>query len=693
MKYLRVVGFLCATALAVSAPALAVNPQSMVMDVADIVPPIVEEAEKTAAGVLRLAFSEAVDPGTAEVAGNYTVDGAGVDSARVDGIDPSRVHLHLDGDLTADGLYRSVTVAGVEDEAGNPIVENGIDNVSYFFIKGVLFLGNMAEYMRGWVPGSSLQFSVEGTPEPLTWTVCDNLMGDADEDTLFSAYAEFSLSAAGLSGPAADETLYFKFMHNCILYEPAPENRTHLLTSASGGRDTLDLEWYDPTARRRGPYLSWQNDPGTTMTVSWQTEKSGTSLVEYGPDAGYGFSVSDPGLTKWHVLEITGLVPGDTYHYRASSSGGFVSEDLTFTTGVPFEEPFVFVAYGDSRTDSVSHQSVVDGMETEGALAVLHTGDLVQDGNVLTQWNTFFDITEDLSGRTSFMPAIGNHENNAALYFDFFALPNDSPPANEQWYSFDVGCAHFVALSTETAYTAGSSQYTWLVNDLAAASASAQWIFVYFHRPAFSSGSHGSDLTVRNTFCPVFETYGVDAVFMGHDHLYERSLYNGITYIVAGGGGAPLYPPDQNPNPYQVYADDIYHYCRVSVELYSCLIEAVDTAGAVFDSVSFSLADVAESDGIRAPDRTAIVGVYPNPSASGVEIRYSLSRDAVHQICVFDVRGREVRSLEPASQSGGVHAVRWDRTDHLGQGVPPGVYFIRLSADETTDVRKIILIE
>ena len=35
---------------------------------------------------LRLSFSEAVDPVTAEVAGNYTVTGAGVDSARVDGV-------------------------------------------------------------------------------------------------------------------------------------------------------------------------------------------------------------------------------------------------------------------------------------------------------------------------------------------------------------------------------------------------------------------------------------------------------------------------------------------------------------------------------------------------------------------------------------------------------------------------------
>ncbi len=665
----------------------------VVMDVPDIVPPVLDGVFKPVASKLRLVFSEAVDPVTAEIAGNYTVDGAGVDSARVDGVDPSLVDLYLDSDLIADGLYRSVTVTAIEDEAGNPIVENGIDNVAFFFLKGVLFRGDMAEYMRGWFPGSSLWFSVEGTPGPLTWTLCDNLMGDADGDTLFSAYAEFGLSAAGPSGPAADETIYFKFVHNCTSYEPLPENRNHILSSATGARDTLDLEWYDPSSRKRGPYLSWRNDPATTMTVNWQTKTDGTSLVEYGPDAGYGFSVSDAGLTEWHVVELTGFSPRETIHYRASSSSGFESEDHVFMTGPSVGESFQFLAYGDSRTDSVAHQAVVDRMETEDPFVILHTGDLVGDGESLSDWDAFFHITEDLISNVPFMPAIGNHEDNAPLYFNLFAVPNDVPPSNGQWYSFDVGCAHYVALSTDTNYSAGSVQYNWLVSDLAAASGTAQWIFVYFHHPPFSSGSHGSDLNVRSTLCPVFEAYGVTAVFNGHDHLYERSVYHDIAYIIAGGGGAPLSDPNQNPNPYQVYADDIYHYCRVTVEPYHCLIEAIDTSGAVFDSVSFHLTDVAEDGGIRTPDRTAIVGVYPNPSASGVEIRYSLARDVTPRIAVYDVRGREVRSLEPASPSAGIQAVGWDRTDRLGHPVPPGVYFIRLTVGQTTDVRKVVLVE
>jgi|GEM_PF-268134 len=665
----------------------------VVLAVADTAPPVLEEARHLVDEELRLTFSEAVDPATAEIASHYAVPGVGVDSARVDGSDPRYVDLYLDQDLSAGPDCISVTVTGVEDLAGNPIVEDGVDNVAHFFIKGVLFRGHMEYYLRGWVPGSSVSFSVEGAPDPLTWTLCDNLAGDADADSVFAAYAEFSLVCEGAGGPTVEETAYFKFVHNCIRYESLPQNRSHALTSATGARDTLDLWWENLGPRDRGPYLSWQNEPASTMTVCWQTRERGTSRVDYGPDAGYGYAEGESVLVEWHTVELSGLDMGAAYHYRASSSSGFVSDDLEFETGGAAGGSFQYLVYGDSRSDSSAHQAVVDRMEMEGAMLVLHTGDLVADGRVLPQWNTFFDITKDLVSERAFMPALGNHEENAQLYFDFFALPNAAPPSNEQWYSFTVGGAHFVALSTETSYFVGSAQYNWLVNDLAQASTASDWIFVYFHRPPFSSGPHGSDLNVRNTLCPVFETYGASAVFSGHDHLYERSLYNGITYIVAAGGGAPLYNPNQNPNPYQIYAEGTYHFCRVTVGPVSCLIEAVKPDGSVFDSVVLQPTAVASDGSVAGSPPTRLVAVWPNPSAGGIDVRYSLAARLAVRLAVYDVRGREVNSLVDRVEPSGVRSVRWDRTDRHGKTVPPGVYWIRLSAEGVRDVRKLVLVE
>ncbi|MCK4321227.1 fibronectin type III domain-containing protein, partial [candidate division WOR-3 bacterium] len=100
-----------------------------------------------------------------------------------------------------------------------------------------------------------------------------------------------------------------------------------------------------------GPYLSWVNDPKTTMVVSWRTEDSGDFTVEYGFDTTYEFSVSDATVGTLHSFELTGLNPSTTYHYKVSSSSGEMSVDNTFSTAIYQYEPFTFVAYGDTRTN------------------------------------------------------------------------------------------------------------------------------------------------------------------------------------------------------------------------------------------------------------------------------------------------------------------------------------------------------
>ncbi len=74
----------------------------------------------------------------------------------------------------------------------------------------------------------------------------------------------------------------------------------------------------------------------TTTRISWDTNESATSTVEYGEDATYGTTVSDGTLEAEHSVILTGLSQGTTYHYRVScedaSGNEGVSEDQTFTT-------------------------------------------------------------------------------------------------------------------------------------------------------------------------------------------------------------------------------------------------------------------------------------------------------------------------------------------------------------------------
>ena len=64
---------------------------------------------------------------------------------------------------------------------------------------------------------------------------------------------------------------------------------------------------------------------------------------------------------------------------------------------------------------------------------------------------------------------------------------------------------------------------------------------------------------------PLFEGNGVQLVFAGHDHAYERTIIHGITYVVSGGGGAPLYGQRQLKNPKSLVFKEVYHFVQVDV--------------------------------------------------------------------------------------------------------------------------------
>jgi hypothetical protein len=228
---------------------------------------------------------------------------------------------------------------------------------------------------------------------------------------------------------------------------------------------------------------------------------------------------------------------------------------------------FQFVVYGDNRGGNdenfrEQHAKVVAGIldQTLNPRFVLHVGDLVHDGGEEGQWNPqFFWPAQALLEIAPLFPTLGNHEynddENAANYKAYFTLPDVDPevPGDaERWYSFDYGDCHFICLDVYNVSDfddEADDQREWLATDLAGAS--GQRLFAWFHNPPFSSGPHGSNQQtldngryVRQHLVPIFQDEGVNMVFSGHDHLYERAactyLGNTIRYVVTGGGGAPL---------------------------------------------------------------------------------------------------------------------------------------------------------
>ena len=103
----------------------------------------------------------------------------------------------------------------------------------------------------------------------------------------------------------------------------------------------------------------------------------------------------------------------------------------------------------------------------------------------------------------------------------------------ERFYTFKKGNVRFFALDSNYF---DQTQADWL--EKALADSTEDWKICFFHHPLYSSGGrHGSEVDLRAQLEPLFLKYGVQVVFAGHEHFYERlKPQKGIHYFVNGGG-------------------------------------------------------------------------------------------------------------------------------------------------------------
>ncbi len=334
-------------------------------------------------------------------------------------------------------------------------------------------------------------------------------------------------------------------------------------------------------------HLNWQDNTSTTMSVVWETTPATTgSTVKYGPDSGYGQTATGTTDSQGtngliHMVEITGLSPGTTYHYSCGDATGGWSPDSTFTTSPATATNFTFISMGDSRDNPTELQKIVGKVIIVNPDFVGFSGDLVGSDDA-TLYDGWFTIWQPLGNHVPIVPSIGNHEESGVNYIHRFTLPN-----NERWYSLNYSNMHIIVLSTsQDTYSTGSEQYNWLVHDLqvAANDSAHPWKIAIFHNPPYNVGGHGGDAGVQTYLVPLFLQYKVDIVFNGHNHYYERtyplagggsnptvtnhSLHyyrnpTGVIYATTGSCGAPLY--DIGSAYYLAVAVKNYNYARINV--------------------------------------------------------------------------------------------------------------------------------
>jgi predicted phosphodiesterase len=132
-----------------------------------------------------------------------------------------------------------------------------------------------------------------------------------------------------------------------------------------------------------------------------------------------------------------------------------------------------------------------------------------------------------LDAGVSFYAALGNHDEPAQRFYKPFNMDG------KRYYKFSKGGVDFFVL--DSTYMT-PQQVTWLKTELERSD--AKWKIPYFHHPLYSSGErHGAELDLQVLLEPLFLQNGVDVVFSGHEHFYERiKPQKGIVYITQGGG-------------------------------------------------------------------------------------------------------------------------------------------------------------
>jgi hypothetical protein len=361
----------------------------------------------------------------------------------------------------------------------------------------------------------------------------------------------------------------------------------------------------------RYPYV--QDTTATSSTILWATEESGTPTGEYSSDGRSFTRVTGTSqrftreetrlLTPFYLHRVTfeGLTANTRYSYRVSLDGVYLAQGRFRTAG---PGPFAFNLISDSGQGTASQTVVARRVAAESDSSFLiHAGDVAYFHGSHTDFQlNHFNICNFLLNSVPFFPVPGNHDyetEDARPYLSIHALPTASVPPQDagRYYSFDWGDAHFVFLDSniplQQSVRGEGQMLAWLDNDLK--QTRQPWRIATIHHSPYATGLNAGDplsLLVRQHVCPILEANGVQVVFGGHEHSYQRTHplrsgtavapNAGTVYITAGGGGAFLYP--LVPGEHVAFGKSQHHYLRVEVTGSQLTVTAKGDDGSLIDN-------------------------------------------------------------------------------------------------------------
>ncbi len=217
-----------------------------------------------------------------------------------------------------------------------------------------------------------------------------------------------------------------------------------------------------------------------------------------------------------------------------------------------------FAVAGDSRDNPAIYRRLLAAVAADEVAFLVHTGDLVGRGTA-DQWAAFEPLMADFP--LPFYPVPGNHDGLDGK-LDGYLASSGAPAAH---YSFDYGPVHLTLADSHNGGI-GAGELAWLRDDLSATAQPVKMVFV--HHPPFDPDGTDHIMAYGNqAFMDLMAEQGVDYVFAGHIHAYAQAEREGVTYIITGGAGAPLYSAD--------HPQAFYHYLRVLIQGEAVTVQVV----------------------------------------------------------------------------------------------------------------------
>ena len=389
---------------------------------------------------------------------------------------------------------------------------------------------------------------------------------------------------------------------------------TERLWSENGG---LDSTLADASSLDFAPdtlFLSWQQDPTTTMTIQWLgTETIADISIQYAtlvdPVWQIQRTIIKPYINtdlKVHRCEITGLKPGTEYQFRI----GNTRKSYRFRT-MPAKatNTIQFVSGGDCGIDQHAINTNILAAKQEPYFALI-AGDLAYDNGrspetFTTYLQNYHRHMIDQQGRLiPMITLIGNHEVDGG----YQTQRKDSPQYLSLFDGFypektygvlDIGdYLSIVLMDTGHIEPIAGEQTDWLRKVLSERQERPHLI-VANHVPAYPSyrppegvnGEFGTGEQQRIHWSPLFERYNVDLVLEHHDHTFKRTHpltngmrdKNGVLYLGDGSWGKLRIPKTPEERPYLATVSAAYHMTVHRLEGEQRFHMAIEESGKVAD--------------------------------------------------------------------------------------------------------------